>query len=465
MDYEKVNTSGDETQIESFDKSNHLFDLSRPNPFQLLSNPIAFFRAAADAQGPVARIQFGSQEFVLLNDPVIIEDLLIRQSANFEKFPKISRTRGLFGEGLLTSEEPLHLKQRRLAQPAFHRDRLSSYADEMVASTQRLVAGWKHNQQINAAHEMGNLALDIVSRTLFSTQTDSQAEQIGAALDQVVRTLNHLVTPWGNLLLSFPTPVRRRYRSALEELDGIIYGFIEARRNGRQVHADLLSMLMEAKDPDTGEGMPDLQLRDELMTMFVAGHDTTANALTWTLYLLSQHPEEQALVEAEVDGVLQGKPASIQDASRLARTVAVFRESLRLYPPVWILGRRALRSIDTPLIQLRKGAIVLVSMAILHRRPGLFEEPERFLPGRKQPEAKFAFLPFGAGSRLCIGERFAWLEGVLCLATIVQNWRLSLVPGSIVEPQPLLTLRPRFGLPMISLNRNNRSKPFDSSMG
>lgn len=449
MDYEKVNTSEAKTQIESFDKSNHLFDLGIPNPFQLLSDPIAFFRAAAEAQGPVARIQFGSREFVLLNDPEIIEDLLIRHASSFEKFPRISRTRGLFGEGLLTSEEPLHLKQRRLAQPAFHRDRLSAYADEMVAATTRLTSRWTNGAAINAAHDMGNLALDIVSRTLFSTQTDSQAEQIGVALDQVVSTLNHLVTPWGNLLLSIPSPLRRRYRSALEELDQIIYGFIADRRKSRIEHTDLLSMLMNARDPDSGMGMPDLQLRDELMTIFVAGHDTTANALAWTLYLLSQHPQERARLEEEIDTVLQGRPANMNDAAMLPQTAAVFRESLRLYPPVWILGRRALKPIETPLIQLRRGAIVLVSMAVLHRRLELYEEPELFDPARRETKHRYAFLPFGAGSRLCIGERFAWLEGVLCLATIMQKWRLDLVPGTNVEAQPLLTLRPRSGLPMI----------------
>lgn len=453
MDYEEVNTSRGKTQIESFDKFNHLFDLGLPNPFQLLSDPIAFFRASAETQGPVARIQFGNREFVLLNDPGIIEELLIRHASSFEKFPRISRTRGLFGEGLLTSEEPLHLKQRRLAQPAFHRDRLAAYADEMVRSTNRLTAGWKDGETINAAHDMGNLALDIVSRTLFSTQTESQAEKIGAALDQVVRTLNHLVTPWGNLLLSMPSPVRRRYRAALQELDEIIYGFISERRRSGDEHNDLLSLLIQAKDAETGLCMPDLQLRDELMTMFVAGHDTTANALAWTLYLLSQHPHERARMEAEVDQILGSKAATMEDVLRLPYTSAVFRESLRLYPPVWILGRRALKPIDTPLIQLRKGAIVLVSMAVLHRRGDLYASPELFLPERPEPKHRYAFLPFGAGTRLCIGERFAWLEGILCLATIAQKWRLDLVAGSKVEAQPLLTLRPRFGLPMRAILR------------
>lgn len=350
---------------------------------------------------------------------------------------------------MLTSEEPLHLKQRRLAQPAFHRDRLSAYADEMVAATTRLTHRWKDGENFNAAHDMGNLALDIVSRTLFSQQTDSQAEQIGTALDEVVRTLNHLVTPWGNLLLSIPSPLRTRYRKALKELDEIIYGFIAERRKSTSEHADLLSMLMNARDPDSGSGMPDLQLRDELMTIFVAGHDTTANALAWTLYLLSQHPQERKRMEEEIDDVLQGRPANMNDAARLPHTLAVFRESLRLYPPVWILGRRALKPIDTPLIQLRRGAIVLVSMAVLHRRRELFEDADRFVPGRNEPKDRYSFLPFGAGSRLCIGERFAWLEGVLCLATICQKWRLELAPEARIEPQPLLTLRPRYGLPMI----------------
>jgi cytochrome P450 len=423
------------------------------NPFRLLTDPIGFFTQVAAEQGPVARFQFGSQEFVLLNEPAMIEELLLRQAGKLEKFPRIDRTRGLFGEGLLTSEEPLHMRQRRLAQPAFQRERLGAYADEMVAATGRLSASWREGEEFDAAHAMGKLALDIVSRTLFSTRTDAEAEKISESLDTVIRTLNHLVMPWGNLLIGLPTPVRQRYRAALKQLDQIVYGLIQSRRQASDPGTDLLGLLMAAKDQETGEGMPDLQLRDEVMTLFVAGHDTTANGLAWTLYLLAKNPEQRARLEAEVDEVLGGKPASMEDAARLKFTAAVFRESLRLYPPVWILGRRALENLPPSALALKKGTIILVCMAVLHRQARWFPAPEMFDPGRAEPAHRYAYLPFGAGGRLCIGERFAWLEGILCLATLAQQWRLDLAMDRAVKPEALLTLRPRGGLPMVARRR------------
>jgi cytochrome P450 len=423
------------------------------NPFRLFQDPLGYLSQIAVEKGDVARMGFGGREFVLLNDPERIEELLLWNAAGLEKFPRIERTKGLFGEGLLTSEEPLHLRQRRLAQPAFHRERLAGYATEMVAATKRMTAGWRDGEQRNAAFDMGQLALDIVSRTLFTTQTSSQALTIARALDCVVETLNHLVTPWGSLLLGLPTQTRRRYREALGELDRVIYGLIAERRAQAEPGDDLMGMLMRALDEETGKGMDDLQLRDELMTIFVAGHDTTANALAWTLYLLSQHPEHRARVEEEVDRVLGGREAGMGDVGQLVVTTKVFREALRMYPPVWILGRRLLRDVELSGVKLKRGTVVLVSMAVLHRRPKLYPEPDRFDPDRGEPEHRFAYLPFGAGTRLCIGERFAWMEGVLCLATMAQRWRLDVVEGAVVEPHPLLTLRPRNGLPVVVRER------------
>lgn len=417
-----------------------------PNPLHLVADPVSFFRNLADQQGPIATLRLGPRHFILLNDPPLIEAALLREASHFEKFPRIDRTRGLFGEGLLTSEEPLHLRQRRLAQPAFHREKLATYADEMVRASLRLTEGWVNDSPRNIAHDMGALALDIVSRTLFSTRTDQQAEHISHSLDTVIQTLNHLVMPWGNLLLDLPTPIRNRYRHALETLDNIVYGFIAERRRSPLAADDLLGMLINARDPETGEGMPDLQLRDELMTMFVAGHDTTANALTWTLHLLSRHPAVREQLEREVDWVLGDRPATMDDLPKLSYTAAVFRESLRLYPPVWILGRRALSDVHLNGLHIPRGAVLLVSMAVLHRRPDLYENPDVFSPLRPPPTHRYAYLPFGAGSRLCIGERFAWMEGILCLATIAQRWRLDASTNDPVQPQALLTLRPRNGL-------------------
>lgn len=411
-------------------------------PLELFHNPLSFFEKLAQQQGPRARLEFGKQRFYLINDPELIQHFLVHDSAHFEKFPKVDKTRGLFGEGLLTSEEPFHLRQRRLAQPAFHRERMAGYAAEMVAATERICSGWQDGQVFDAAEAMNRLALDIVSRTLFSTQTDDRAARIGHALDDVLKTLNHLVMPWGNLMMSLPLPITRRYHAALDELDEIVYGFIRERRASGVDHGDLLSLLLNAQDAETGERMSDQQLRDEVMTIFVAGHDTSANALAWSLYLLSQHPEARQRLE--------------EDDEALSYTSAVFHEALRLYPPVWILGRRALSDYHFQDFHAPKGSILLVCMAVLHRQAHLWEDAQSFRPERWRNEAKhhrYAYLPFGAGSRLCIGERFAWQEGALCLSTLAKKWRLDLVPGSPVEPLGLLTLRPKFGLPMTAKKR------------
>ncbi len=396
-------------------------------------------------------MKLGGQNFLLLNDPAAIRDVLVSQSAKFVKFPRIERTKGLFGNGLLTSEEPLHLRQRRLAQPAFYKERLAVYAREISAAAQRATECWRDGEVLDASAEMSRFALDVVSRTLFSTQTAGEAGRIADALDVVVHTLNHLVTPWGNWLLSLPLPAARRYRAALRELDGIVYGMIRARRAGPG-EDDLLGMLMEARDAESGEAMSDEQLRDEAMTIFVAGHETSANALCWALYLLSRHPEARERLEAEADtvlgGGLGGRPPEYADLPRLAYAAKIFEESLRLYPPVWLLGRQATEDYTFDGLELKRGGIVLVVMAVLHRRPELWPEPDRFWPERPASIDKYAYLPFGAGSRLCIGERFAALEATLCLATIAQRWRLELVPGQRIEPEGLLTLRPKYGLKM-----------------
>jgi cytochrome P450 len=423
----------------------HLSNLKLTDPVRLFRDPIGFFRTTADELGPRASFQFGPQRFFLLNDPPLIKELLVTQGHHFEKFPRIDKTKGLFGDGLLTSEEPLHMRQRRLAQPAFHRDRLAAYASEFTAATQRRTSTWQDNLTLDLAHEMNHLALDIVSRTLFSSQTEAQAAMISQSLDTILKTLNHLVMPWGNLLLTLPTPIKQRYRRALAAVDEVVYNLIDAR-TAPNPNGDLLDMLLTARDADTNLPMPREQLRDEIMTIFVAGHDTTANALTWTLYLLSQHPDIQTQWHEEVDRVLQGRPACLEDAAHLALTTKIFEEALRLFPPVWILGRRALEETLLQDLVIPKNAIVLVSMAVLHRRPHLYEQPDAFLPHRAKPQDRYAYLPFGAGSRLCIGERFAWLEGILCLATIAQNWRIHIPKSQPVTPQPLLTLRPKEGL-------------------
>jgi cytochrome P450 len=416
----------------------------------MIQNPLRFFAHLADSQGPRAHLKLGNRHFYLLNDPDLIRDLLITQGALFEKFPRIERTKGLFGEGLLTSEDPFHLRQRRLMQPAFQRERIAGYGRMMTSCTQALMAPWRDGQEIEATEAMSQLTLEIVARSLFTTEAGDKAATIAHELEVVLKMLNQLVMPWGPLLLDLPLPASRRYRAALRKLDEIVYKVIDDRIASGAEHDDLLGMLLSVRDADTGERMDRLQIRDEVMTIFVAGHETAANALAWTLYLLAENPGVREQMEAELDQALGGRPPGPEDYPQLPFCQRVFQESMRLYPPVWILGRRALEPYSCKDFSAPKGSILLVCMAVLHRREEFFPEPDRFLPDRWLEAAapKFAYLPFGGGGRLCIGERYAWMEGVLCLANLAQRYRLDLLPGNQVEPLGLLTLRPKHGLRM-----------------
>jgi cytochrome P450 len=419
----------------------------------LSSQPVAFFSKLAEQFGDFVCFPMGSTRFHLVNDPELVQELLIRLGPSLEKFPKVPRSQGLFGEGLLTSEEPLHMRQRRLIQPGFHRDRISGYADVMVRAAEERCAQWRAGETIDVAEEMNRFALDVVSRALFSADTRAEAEPIAAALETIVRMLNRLVLPPGPLLLQLPLSAVRKYRAAIQQLDEVIYRILAQRRSRQSDEQDLLGMLLAARDPETGEPMPDLQLRDEVVTIFVAGHDTSANALAWAWHLIGAHPEVEAAMHREFDEVLGGRAPSFEDYPKLRFTEAVLSESMRLYPPVWILGRRPLTRIRLGGIDAGPESVFLVCMYALHRREASFAEPLRFDPWRwlgeaEAPRHKFAYLPFGAGSRLCVGERFAWMEGVLALATIGRRWRLAPEPGHPVEPLALITLRPKHGLRM-----------------
>ena len=416
----------------------------------MIQNPLRYFAHLADSKGPRAHLKLGNRHFYLLNDPELIRDLLITQGAAFEKFPRIERTKGLFGEGLLTSEDPLHLRQRRLMQPAFQRERIADYGRMMTRCTQALMADWRDGQEIEATEAMSQLTLEIVARSLFTTEAGDKAAMIAHELEVVLKMLNQLVMPWGPLLLGLPLPASLRYRAALRKLDEIVYGVIDARIASGEERDDLLGMLLSARDAETGERMDRLQIRDEVMTIFVAGHETAANALAWTLYLLAENPGAREQMEEELDRVLGGRLPGPEDYPNLPFCQRVFQESMRMYPPVWILGRRALDAYTCNDFTAPKGSILLVCMAVLHRREEFFPEPDRFLPNRwlNSTAPKFAYLPFGGGGRLCIGERYAWMEGVLCLANLAQRYRLDLLPGNQVEPLGLLTLRPKHGLRM-----------------
>ncbi|MEO5579298.1 MAG: cytochrome P450, partial [Gemmatimonadaceae bacterium] len=381
----------------------------------------------------------------------------------FHKSRGLERAKRLLGEGLLTSEGEFHLRQRRLAQPAFHRQRIAGYGATMTEYAGRTKSSWSDGQTLDIHNEMMNLTLGIVSKTLFDADVDSEAGEIGDALTTAFESFNLAMLPFTEYIERLPIPAVRRFNAARARLDSTIYRMIDERRQTGDDRGDLLSMLLMATDTEgDGQGMSDAQLRDEALTIFLAGHETTANALTWAWYLLSQNPDAEARLHAEIDGALADRVPGFEDLPALPYTRMVFAESMRLFPPAWAVGRRALVPFEVRGYTVPRRSVVLMSQYIVHRDPRYFPDPEKFDPERWTAEAqsarpKFSYFPFGGGTRICIGEQFAWMEGILLIASIAQSWRMRLVPGHVVAVQPLITLRPRHGMRMVLERRVGQS--------
>ncbi len=420
----------------------------------LRRDPLGFLTQLSRDYGDIAHFRIGPQHVVLLNHPEMIKDVLVTQSHKFAKGRGLQLAKRLLGEGLLTSEGEFHRRQRRLAQPAFHRQRILSHAKMMVECSLLTAGRWRDGEQIDIAPEMARLTLSIVGKTLFGADVESEAREIGEALTESMRVWRMSTLPFGELLEKLPLPSTRRFNAARARLDATIYRFIEEHRAAGTDRGDLLSMLLMARDAEgDGGSMTDEQLRDEAMTIFLAGHETTANALTWTWFLISQHPEVEARLHLELGETLAGRDPTVDDLPKLTYTEMLLAESMRLYPPAWIIGRRALEDYPVNSYRIPAGSLVLLSQYVMHRDPRYYPDPERFEPLRFSAEAKavrpkFAYFPFGGGPRLCLGEAFAWMEGVLVIATLAQQWRMELLRGHPVEPHPLITLRPKFGMRM-----------------
>jgi cytochrome P450 len=422
-------------------------------------DPLEYFTRLARTYGDLVHVRLGGERVFLVSDPAQVRDVLVTNQRAFHKGRGLERARRLLGEGLLTSEGAEHVRQRRLIQPAFHRDRVASYAIVMSEYADRVQRGWTDGGTIDAAHEMMRLTLAIVGKTLFDKDVESHARDVGEALTAVMDSFWTLMLPFAEILERLPLPSMRRTRAARARLDGIIYSMIAERRRAPSDRGDLLSMLLLAQDEEAGgRGMTDRQVRDEAMTIFLAGHETTANALSWTLYLLGRSPEAEARLHAELDRVLAGRLPGVADLPSLTFVEQVITESMRLYPPAWIIGRRAIQDCSIGGYTIPARSLVLISPYVIHRDARHFPEPDRFLPERWTPDFRaslppFAYLPFGGGARRCIGEAFAWMELVLALSTIGRRWRLRLVPGHPVVPQPVITLRMKHGLKMTTHRR------------
>jgi cytochrome P450 len=417
------------------------------------ANPLEFFTTLARTYGDVTSYRMAGEQLFLINEPRLIRDVLVTHNRNFTKSRGLERSKRLLGQGLLTSEGAMHLRQRRLMQPAFHRDRVAGYGDLMVGYADRMRRAWADGATLDISREMNRLTLSIVGKTLFDVDVEEQAATVGEALTAVMESFWMTLLPFADVLERLPVPKLRRARMARARLDAIIYRMIADRRSSGGDRGDLLSMLLAAQDEDDGRGMTDLQVRDEAMTIFLAGHETTANALTWTWFLLSGAPDIEARLHDEVARALQGRLPSVADLPSLPFVERVVTESMRLYPPAWIIGRRAIDEYRVGEYVAPPRSILVMSPYIMQRDERFYTDPERFDPDRWTPEfraalPKFAYFPFGGGPRQCIGESFAWMELILLVATITQQCRLRLVPGHPVVPQPLITLRAKHGVRM-----------------
>jgi cytochrome P450 len=417
-------------------------------------DPLKFLMKVARDYPDVAHFKLGPQHTFLLSHPDYIQNVLVAHDWNFLKGRGLQRAKKVLGKGLLTSEGNFHRRQRRLSQPAFHRQRIAGYAEIMAEYAWRRGEQWKAGETRDLAQEMMSLTLAIVAKTLFDADVETEAKEIGHALGEVLEMFSTFSSPLTEVLDKLPLPRNRRVQQAKMRLDETIYRIIEERHATTEDRGDLLSMLMMAQDTEgDGGGMSDEQLRDEVMTLFLAGHETTANALTWTWYLLSQNPDVEARLHAEIDSVLQGKLPTVDAVEQLTYTERVFTEAMRLYPPVWVMGRRAVSGYKVGKYYVPARAIILLSQYVMHHDERYYSEPEKFDPDRWTPEAKakrpkYAYFPFGGGPRMCIGEQFAWMEGILLIATLAQKWKMRLVPGHPVKMQPLITLRPKHGMRM-----------------
>ncbi|HUS14565.1 MAG TPA: cytochrome P450 [Chloroflexia bacterium] len=409
--------------------------------------------------GDVAVFHFGPFPTILFNRPEFAQSVLVDQAESFDK-GLIFRTalRPFLGQGLFISEDPLHRRQRKIMAPSFQPRHLAVYADTMGAFTERAQAGWPEGQVVDIAHEMTTLTMSIIGKVLFDSDVFSEADTLGAAIGQAVRGGDYALTHLVRLPLAVPTPRNRRTTTALALVRRHLQGLIDERRASTADRDDFLSRLLAARDED-GQGMSDKQVSDEALTLFVAGHETTATALAWAFYLLAQHPEIYARLQAEVDTVLAGRTPTVADLPRLPYALQIFKETLRLYPPAYLVSRGARKASVVAGYEVPRTWGVIISIYTMHRHPEFHPDPLRFDPERFTPEnekrlPRYAYLPFGAGQRVCIGNHLATMEGQLILAALAQRVTFELVPGQTIVPQPVITLKQREGARMVVRRRD-----------
>ncbi len=464
-----MNTSNEPraSAVDSRELAPHAGAISRPalvapgprgplSALRMIRKPLEAIGTDWRRYGDVVRYRLGTMQVFLVVHPDGVNQVLQENHRNYVKSVDYQILKRVLGEGLLTSEGPLWLRQRRLMAPMFHRQRIAEFGATMVDSTLKMLDHWSslasQGSTFDVCNEMMHLTLEIVARVLFKVELAGEmAHEIGRDVTVSNERLGQF--DLGTLLPWLPTPRNREFRRAIRSLDAIVAGIIADHRSSGRDRGDLLSLLLAARDQDTGEAMSDQQVRDEALTLILAGHETTANALAWTWYLLSQNPDVERNLHAELADVLGGRAPAAADLPNLRYTSMVIDESMRLYPPAWSVGRSPVADDEILGFTIPKGSSVMLSQWLTHRHPDFWENPEQFDPDRFSPERsanrpRYAYFPFGGGPRQCIGNVFALTEANLILAAVAQKYRLRLAPGHRVELQPLVTLRPRYGLKM-----------------
>src|SRR5919202_1160110 len=449
---------------------------------QFIHDPINTLSNIALEYGDISYFKLGRELIYLINNPDYIEKVLIYDHRNFKKGRRLQTVKAVLGEGLVTTEGEFHNRQRRLIQPIFHPKQIMTYSNTMTDYATLMRDRWKDGDIVDVSEEMMRLTLGIICKSVLNYDVESEAQEVGKALTTVRKYSKRLQSPIGHVLDKIPIlPAVRGAREAKKELDSLVYQLIADRRRrrrtesnddgGKNYYEDLLSRLMQAQDSDSPnsnqEKMSDKQVRDQVMTIFIAGHETTANALTWTFYLLSQNQAVETELHNEINSVLGdgsggdnvgNRIPTADDIPKLQYTEKVLRESMRLYPPVWTIGRHVENDYSVAGYTIPAGSSILMSQYVMHHNPKYYDQPEQFNPDRWTEEfktqlPKFSYFPFGGGIRGCIGESFAWIEGVLIIAIIAQKWTMRLLPSQRITLDPAITLRPRYGMKMKLIQR------------
>lgn len=417
-------------------------------------DPLNYLYSQALRHGDVVKLRFVRKNMYLLNRPDYIREVLVAKPDSFHKGRGLQHTKPVLGEGLLTSEGETHRRHRRLMQPAFHMRRISEYADTMVDYASKMLNQWQDGEVRLISKDMMDVTLSIITKTMFGFETPSETDEIGRAIDTLFqRVMKKTRSPF-SLPDFVPTKGQKEFLQAKATLDAIIYRILSTRRGQDGDYGDLLSMLLQTRDEEDGTGLSNHELRDEVMTIFLAGHETTANTLSWTLYLLARNPQVERKLHEELDSVLAGERPQMAHLARLPYTQMVIKESMRLFPAAWIVGYQATTDVQIGEWDFQRGDSFFMSQYVMHRNPKYYEQPEDFLPERWTPEfakslPSFAYFPFGGGPRVCIGNQFALMEATLLLVTIGQRYRLELADAKTrVMSLPMITLRPKDGIYM-----------------